>query len=523
MASVRESDTSLWLHNKLGDNDDLWSGISSFSSQLNRDVLQNIQTCFLASQTQVKLKLLLSFLHMHRRNVEELQSELEDIIEQALQDDDEWVRIIADILRTYPSTGRLNLDIEHNHPSVADALVELRRIVSETDPSSFLPMECQYLNRNALTQLVGLQPPPVKHFALKRKPKSAALRSELLQKSFEAQAQQRKQGHSTPVAAKARLQPKKTDNHTPLRGIPKTTPTSGFRSHANLNRSTPLNRSLSMQKERGTKLLDINEQPMGGGREAKRRKKMQEIESMQEQMKKDKEAPPATPEYAASLMSPAVQKSGAAASTATSTPTPSYVPGSNKPSTSLLANIVGQTTPPSIRDARENLQQQLQQQLQQSQLRPQTTVTAQLTQQPSQQQQQQQKAVAVIQPAATTTVPTATTTTATPSTVAPAAASTAAAQPAAKKGLSLTREQMLAAQEMFRLSNKVTRPEKALILGFMAGSRENPCPQQGDIVTIKLSENHENSSDGTPMTVDSYFEMNYSNGQWKRYKTQRPL
>ena len=32
-------------------------------------------------------------------------------------------------------------------------------------------------------------------------------------------------------------------------------------------------------------------------------------------------------------------------------------------------------------------------------------------------------------------------------------------------------EQMLEAQEMFRTENKVTRPEKALILGFMAGSR----------------------------------------------------
>lgn len=30
---------------------------------------------------------------------------------------------------------------------------------------------------------------------------------------------------------------------------------------------------------------------------------------------------------------------------------------------------------------------------------------------------------------------------------------------------------MLEAQEMFRTSNIVTRPEKALILGFMAGSR----------------------------------------------------
>ena len=37
--------------------------------------------------------------------------------------------------------------------------------------------------------------------------------------------------------------------------------------------------------------------------------------------------------------------------------------------------------------------------------------------------------------------------------------------------LLLQREQMLEAQEMFRTANKVTRPEKALILGFMAGSR----------------------------------------------------
>ena len=74
------------------------------------------------------------------------------------------------------------------------------------------------------------------------------------------------------------------------------------------------------------------------------------------------------------------------------------------------------------------------------------------------------------------------------------------------------REQALEAQEMFRTANKVTRPEKALILGFMAGSRDNPCPHlgnmfdlrwlnhcltqiyffTGNVVTIKLSENQEN-------------------------------
>lgn len=33
------------------------------------------------------------------------------------------------------------------------------------------------------------------------------------------------------------------------------------------------------------------------------------------------------------------------------------------------------------------------------------------------------------------------------------------------------REQMLAAHEMFRNANRVSRAEKALILGFMAGAR----------------------------------------------------
>jgi len=41
--------------------------------------------------------------------------------------------------------------------------------------------------------------------------------------------------------------------------------------------------------------------------------------------------------------------------------------------------------------------------------------------------------------------------------------------------LLVQKEQMMEAQEMFRTSNKVTRPEKALILGFMAGSRGEFC------------------------------------------------
>lgn len=44
------------------------------------------------------------------------------------------------------------------------------------------------------------------------------------------------------------------------------------------------------------------------------------------------------------------------------------------------------------------------------------------------------------------------------------------------------------AHEMFRKANRVSRPDKALILGFMAGLRENPRPNSENVLVIKLGE-----------------------------------
>lgn len=74
MAANRDSDTSLWLHNKLGTSSEWTSG--SICSQLNKEVLRNIKDCFADLQTQVKLKLLLSFFHIPRRLVEEVKKKI---------------------------------------------------------------------------------------------------------------------------------------------------------------------------------------------------------------------------------------------------------------------------------------------------------------------------------------------------------------------------------------------------------------------------------------------------------------
>lgn len=137
-----------------------------------------------------------------------MKEALSEIIQLATVDSEPWVLMVADILKSFPDTGSLNLDLEEQNPNVQDILGELRdkgrlvclfnvqrcsedmRVtpvlsfpsVSECEASTMLPLECQYLNKYALTTLVGPLTPPVKHFQLKRKPKSATLRAELLQK-----------------------------------------------------------------------------------------------------------------------------------------------------------------------------------------------------------------------------------------------------------------------------------------------------------------------------------------------------
>lgn len=116
----------------------------------------------------------------------------------------------------------------------------------------------------------------------------------------------------------------------PLKGIPSRVPTSGFRSPSLTNTSmsnrTPISR---IRKDGGIKLLDINEQPLGYA-QAKKRRKMLEME---EQQKKVAEAQAAVAAAAASVASPVAE-----------TPTtPEYAQGLasiNPPATPVAPTVV---------------------------------------------------------------------------------------------------------------------------------------------------------------------------------------
>jgi negative elongation factor A len=93
-----------------------------------------------------------------------------------------------------------------------------------------------------------------------------------------------------------------------------------------------------------------------------------------------------------------------------------------------------------------------------------------------------------------------------------------------KKELRLTREQLTMAQEMFKNANRVTRDDKAIILSFMAGSRENPYPDKGELVTVLLNqtEEHVKTEEAEQrIIIEILFEMNYKTGQWRRLQRKR--
>uniref|UniRef100_A0A1A9UJS2 HDAg domain-containing protein n=1 Tax=Glossina austeni TaxID=7395 RepID=A0A1A9UJS2_GLOAU len=317
MANVRDSDTSLWLHNKLGTSNDSWIS-GSICSQLNKEVLRNIKECFPDLQTQVKLKLLLSFFHIPRRLVEEWKTELDGVIEVAGLDTELWVSMLAESMKTFPATSSLNTEIsdyEDTRPIFTEMVNDLRKLVAKHSDLGMLPLECQYLNKNALVSVVGQQPNPVKHFTIKRKPKSATLRTELLHKSADAQSSLKKASAPT-IPLRSRGMPRKMTDTTPLKGIPSRMPTSGFRSpnvNPNNQQRPNLSRTPAGRKDGGIKLIEFTEQPLGYAA-AKKRKREQQLE---EQARKHE------------------QKAAAAAAADNSSPTSNSAPSNNAATTSV--------------------------------------------------------------------------------------------------------------------------------------------------------------------------------------------
>ncbi|MBZ3871335.1 Negative elongation factor A [Sciurus carolinensis] len=96
--------------------DQLWVP-PSIVTLLKATVIDNIRLCFHRLLWVVKLKLLLQTLCRLRRTVDDMKDALMEIIQLATLHSNPWVLMVADILKSFPDKGSLNLDLEEQTPT----------------------------------------------------------------------------------------------------------------------------------------------------------------------------------------------------------------------------------------------------------------------------------------------------------------------------------------------------------------------------------------------------------------------
>ena len=61
---------------------------------------------------------------MCRRNLESWRRELEDILDVAADDSEPWVQMLSELMKTYPSSGEVELNIRVSREHVSFACVQ---------------------------------------------------------------------------------------------------------------------------------------------------------------------------------------------------------------------------------------------------------------------------------------------------------------------------------------------------------------------------------------------------------------
>lgn len=206
-------------------------------------------------------------------------------------------------MKTYPLKGTINFDIEENSSVFNDLINELKKLVKKHNDQSILPIECLYLNKNALSSIIGHIPAPAKHFNLKKNPKSISLRSELLQKSHDASLNLKRGNVGQPI--RNRSGSKDLNDSTPLKGIPRSLhtqfkmPTIQNRLQIGAGRNQTRPSLPGVRKDVGIKFLD---QPVSLPDSKKKKKSQEQLEQSSRSKENDKSNIDQTPtHYAAGL------------------------------------------------------------------------------------------------------------------------------------------------------------------------------------------------------------------------------
>ncbi|VDD89209.1 unnamed protein product [Enterobius vermicularis] len=487
-SQLRDLDLVKWLDNKLGDSNELWSGRQA-ASLLSREMLVELETCFQALESHVKLKIVLAIPHLSYRLMTMWRVPLQNLLALARRDADDWIETVADMYRDYPTRRSVNPVPSNPNSYFCKTLDELRRIIkkhSEEGNLRLLPLDTAVVSQSAIKARYGIGEVEVrKHFNLKRRAKSSTLKADLLKAAEQGvnPAKNQKSGIiSSSFPIRIRSTARKPNNDLPMRGIPTVNTcklSGGF-----TNEPRKFQRQLA-KREGGAKLIDIAEIPHA----LKKRKREQEAEE-KARLKQEREetkkrllaekAEKVTFKPGCVLLSPSTSSPvSLTTSTVNSTAKPS------SPSSSLASSTAPSTSG----------------RIQQEEVAEKDLPVVQ--EKPSYADVRERPTMGYTENVSTI-------------------AQTISRQ-LEQRELTSRRQ----CDELLSSANALDAQGRRMVTAFMAGNKAHPFPQMGDIVTLKLSETYEDEikPDGTCQRhrVETYFQMDYRTGEWKRLRKTKAL
>ncbi|KAL3981495.1 hypothetical protein ACH3XW_43340 [Acanthocheilonema viteae] len=507
-SQLRDLDLVKWLDNKLGDNNELWCGRQA-ASLLSREMLVELETCFQALESNVKLKIILALPHLSYKLITMWKEPLMNLLDLARRDADDWIETVADMYREYPNQQCITPIPTNADSYFCKSLDELRKMVRKHSANNnlrLLPLDVNSVSQNAIKTRFGLtEIENRKHFNLKRRAKSYTLKAELL-KSIELGHNRNKNQKfdviSSSFPIRIRSTARKPNNDLPMRGIPTTNTCKLSAGFTNEPRKFP--RQLT-RREGGAKFIDICDLPPSL---SIRRKEQEAEERARRQREKEEQRKRAQAEKVAKGTKRASIVAKKAKETAIRAATVDEVTAAvneaissairNNPNliregydiASVNAESSGSKQDSSQLSSKQN-SSQLSSKQDSSQLSSSYGDVRDLPTVQSENSQDLQSASSAVYQS---------------------------------RRESFARRQC---EEMLACANVLNEEGHRMVIAFMSGNKVHPYPHLGDLLTLKLSETYEDETrpDGTvqKMRVETFFQMDYRTGEWKRLRKTRPL
>ncbi|KAF9985573.1 hypothetical protein BGZ75_002757 [Mortierella antarctica] len=134
-----------------------WHGHQTVASELSVEIIGNIHERFFKLDSSIRLGVLFSLVSLKKSQQIELRGACQGLIDHACSDVDDWVRLVSQILKHYPTEGTLRFNVEQFADHLGVLLDTLSNHIAR-DGIKFHPREFAFLNDSVCKAGQGKDP-----------------------------------------------------------------------------------------------------------------------------------------------------------------------------------------------------------------------------------------------------------------------------------------------------------------------------------------------------------------------------